>query len=528
MSLRSELATQFAARVAVVNVVSYEEARVLRELTEWTRGAGCPAEHGLYTWDIGDQFRCLKPAAVAFDVEQETTTDKVLRKLDTYEGSATFVLKDLHMSWEVPADTGRRPLIRTLRNLAQRWPATAKNLVLLTPEPVLPLELKRDVVTIEVSRPSADEMEELLTRVFQGTNALREVTGGLRAKIIEAALGLSSQQAERALRVALVKSRDGKLDHRCIDGIVEAKKAMIRESGALEYYPVSETEDAVGGLAELKRWLRQRGQAFGDEAREYGIGLPKGLALIGIPGTGKSLCAKVTAGSWKLPLLRLDMGAVFGSLLGASERNIREAMQIAEIIAPCVLWVDEIEKAFAGSTGDGGTAARVLGTFLTWMQEKTTPVFVLATANNVAHLPPEFLRKGRFDEVFFLDLPTDEEREAILEVHLRRRKYSLVRQRFDLPEVAAATVGFVGAELEAVVEAALFPAFMDSRRDLQTDDLLRAAGDMVPLAQSHATHIEELRRLVTSGQARNASRATTTQAVPLSGIRGERTHFMDV
>ena len=191
----------------------------------------------------------------------------------------------------------------------------------------------------------------------------------------------------------------------------------------------------------------------------------RGLALIGIPGTGKSLCAKVTAGLWKLPLLRLDMGAVFGGILGSSERNIREAIQISEIIAPCVLWVDEIEKAFAGSGGDSGTASRVLGTFLTWMQERSRPVFVFATANNIEHLPPEFLRKGRFDEVFFLDLPTDEERQAILEVHLKRKDFTMIRHKFDLASGGQRHRGLRGAELEAVVKDAMFPAFLDGRRD---------------------------------------------------------------
>jgi SpoVK/Ycf46/Vps4 family AAA+-type ATPase len=338
---------------------------------------------------------------------------------------------------------------------------------------------------------------------------------------VDAALGLSSLQAERTFRLALLESRSGTLDEGCIDRIVETKKAIIRESGALEYYPVSETESEVGGLEALKKWLAQRREAFSDAARAYGIDRPKGVALIGIPGTGKSLCAKVTAGMWKLPLLRLDMGAVFAGILGSSEKNMREAMQIAELIAPCVLWVDEIEKAFAGSGGDSGTASRVLATFLTWMQEKRSPVFVFATANNTRHLPPELLRKDRFDEVFFLDLPTAEERQAILEVHLRRKNFSMVKQKFDLARIAEETLGFVGAELKAVVEAAMFPAFRDGQRELDDDDLLQAARDMVPLATSHATLIEDLRALIKNGQARNASRAAA-QEVELDRIRGER------
>ncbi len=225
---------------------------------------------------------------------------------------------------------------------------------------------------------------------------------------------------------------------------------------------------------------------------------------------------------WGLPLLRLDMGAVFGGVLGSSEKNIRDAIAISELIAPCILWVDEIEKAFGGSTGDSGTASRVLGTFLTWMAEKRHPVFVFATANEVFRLPPEFCRKGRFDEVFFLDLPTEEERRAIFAVHLRRRGYEMAGQRFDLPGLAKATEGFVGAEIEAVVKEAMFPAFMEGRRELETADLVKAAGQMVPLAKSHAPHIEKLRSLVGDGLARNASKTREKEAVAFENIRGGR------
>ena len=365
-------------------------------------------------------------------------------------------------------------------------------------------------------------MDEMIERTVGGSGALRDVKPALRAKLIEAALGLGSTQARWVFQKAVVSSRGGQLDERCIDLITAEKRAIIRESGALELYPRVESADRVGGLDALKAWLEQRQLAFGEEAREYGLDAPRGVALIGIPGTGKSLCAKVAAGMWKLPLLRLDMGAVFGGLVGASEKNIREAMQIAEVIAPCVLWVDEIEKAFAGSTGDSGTSSRVLATFLTWMQEKQAPVFVFATANSIERLPPEFLRKGRFNEVFFLDLPTGQEREQILQVHLERKGITMIRQRFDLPKIARATEGFVGAELEAVVNDAMFPAFMDGKREIETADLVAAAGDMVPLAKSHRDRIAQLRELVLSGQARNASRGAVTEEVKVEQVRGER------
>ncbi|AUB81686.1 AAA family ATPase [Candidatus Thiodictyon syntrophicum] len=519
MTFAEDLKLHFDARIAIVNVVTTEEARVLAEIEALCRGPGWPADEGLYTWDIADQFTCLKPAKVPFDDKREATPDTILRMLRDYPGGATFVLKDFHQVWEA-----KRGTLRGLRNLAASLPARSprKSILITTPEHCLPAELKHDLPVLELAKPDAAEMDALLERTVGDVGALRQVTPGLRAKLVEAALGLTSTQARRVFQKAVVSGRGGRLDERCIDLIVEEKRAIIRESGALELYPFVEQEDRIGGLESLKDWLAKRRLAFSEAARDYGLDLPRGVALIGIPGTGKSLCAKVAAGMWKLPLLRLDMGAVFGGILGSSEKNIREAMQIAEVIAPCVLWVDEIEKAFAGSAGDSGTSSRVLGTFLTWMQEKQTPVFVFATANDVERLPPEFLRKGRFDELFFLDLPTGREREQILEVHLNRKGLPMVRSRFDLPAIARATEGFVGAELEAVVKDGMFAPFMDGQREIETEDLLRAAGDMVPLAKSHRERIERLRQLVLRGEARNASKVGAADEVKVEKVRGER------
>lgn len=519
MRFQDDLKLNLDARIAVVNVVTTEEARVLAEIEAMCKGPGWPAEEGLYTWDIADQFTCLKPAKAPFDDKREATPDTILRMIRDYPGGATFVLKDFHQVWEA-----KRGVLRGLRNLAASLPERSprKSIVITSPEHNLPTELKADVPVLALAKPDAAEMDALLERTVGATGALRTAGAGLRAKLVEAALGLTSTQARRVFQKAVVASRNGRLDERCIDLIVEEKRAIIRESGALELYPFVERPDRVGGLESLKAWLEQRRLAFSEAARDYGLDLPRGVALIGIPGTGKSLCAKVAAGMWKLPLLRLDMGAVFGGVLGASERNIREAMQIAEVIAPCVLWVDEIEKAFAGSAGDSGTSSRVLGTFLTWMQEKQAPVFVFATANDVERLPPEFLRKGRFDELFFLDLPTVAEREEILEVHLARKGHSMIRGRFDLPAIARATEGFVGAELEAVVKDGMFPPFMDQQREIETGDLLRAAGAMVPLAKSHRERIERLRELVVNGQARNASKVAAAEEVKVEKVRGER------
>lgn len=524
MTFAEELHLLFRSRIPVVNVVTYDEGHVLRELEHVTAHLD-DGEHGLYSWDIADGFVCHRHSRPEFDIKKKTTPDTILTRVDEHNAPATFVLTDFHHVWEA-----KKTPIRKLRNLARELPQRprAVNLVLITPTHCLPPELKQDVAVLECPKPDAEAMDAVLQRIADehGEDTLRGVTDSFRDKVVESALGLSATQAERVFRKAFTSSRRRGLDEGCIDLIVDEKRAIIRESGALELYPQVEGIDQVGGLDELKTWLGKRRGAFSEAARAYGLDQPKGVALIGIPGTGKSLCAKVTAGLWQLPLLRLDMGAVFGGVLGSSERNIRDAIEISEIIAPCVLWVDEIEKAFAGSGGDSGTAARVLATFLTWMQEKTSAVFVFATANDESRLPPEFLRKGRFDEVFFLDLPTEEERRAIFEVHLRRKNQSMIRQRFELPAVADATKGFVGAEIEAVVKDAMFSAFMDEARELETDDLLRSVGDMVPLAKSRAEDIERLRRLVLSGQARNASKLESEVAI--DDIPAERGRYMDL
>lgn len=518
MNFREELSLLLRARIPVINIVGSEEARIIRVIEALAASPEWPAGEGLYSWDIADQFVCHREGNPRFDSSAQATPDTILTMIEGFKGGATFILKDFHHVWEI-----KKSIIRKLRNLSQKLTTASrrKNIIMITPEYKLPIELKDDVVYLECPKPDATEIDALIRRVFDD-RMLHGVTAELRAKIVESALGLSSTQVERVFRMAAASGRDGRLDESCIDLISSEKCRIIRESGALEFLTATEKEGNIGGLDVLKGWLGQRAASFMEKARAYGLDAPRGLALIGIPGTGKSLCARLIAGMWKLPLLRLDMGAVFGGLVGLSEKNIREAIQISEVISPCILWVDEIEKAFAGSAGDSGTSARVLATFLTWMSEKRHPVFVFATANDIARLPPEFLRKGRFDEVFFLDLPSHEERRKILEVHLHKKGFTMVAQKFDLARIATATEGFVGAELEAIVKDAMFPAFMDNERELDTDDLLKSGNDMVPLAKSHAEVVIKLRALVTGGLARNASRVAVEKVVKLETIPGVR------
>jgi SpoVK/Ycf46/Vps4 family AAA+-type ATPase len=288
--------------------------------------------------------------------------------------------------------------------------------------------------------------------------------------------------------------------------VTAAKRRVIRESGALEYSPADAGEADVGGLDLMKLWFHKREAGFSAAARETGLPFPRGVALIGIPGTGKSLSAKMLSGLWKLPLLRLDVGALFQSLLGESEQNLRKAIMLAETVSPCILWIDEMEKAFAGSGAqsiNAGAATRVFGTFLTWMQEHRTPVFVIATANDVGALPPELM--GRFDRTFFLDLPNETERREIFLIHLKNAGATFPERQFDLADLVRQSRGFVGREIERAVREAQFTAFADENRQIEPGDLSAAIEETVPLSESHQEIIEALRKWKTEGRAFPAS-----------------------
>ncbi|MCL4789144.1 MAG: AAA family ATPase, partial [Verrucomicrobia bacterium] len=290
-----------------------------------------------------------------------------------------------------------------------------------------------------------------------------------------------------------------------VGAVFSEKQQIIRKSGLLEYCATTESFANVGGLRVLKEWLTKRAVAFTSEARAFGLPPPKGILLLGVQGCGKSLCAKAVSNLWRLPLLRFDMGRMFGSLVGSSEENVRRAIAVAESVAPAILWVDEIDKAFAGSQSsgvtDGGTTARVFGTFVTWLSEKTAPVFVVATANTISQLPPELLRKGRLDEIFFVDLPSRDERQEVFRIHLTKRGREPAH--FDLAALAEASASFSGAEIEEAINSALYDAF-DVRGELTTQHVLHALAQTVPLARTMDEQIGCLRHWA-EGRARNAS-----------------------
>jgi ATP-dependent 26S proteasome regulatory subunit len=496
--VQEEIRRYLRARIALIVLVTVEEQRAIAVLDAVRQGRG-----DLITWDYADGFSSKEGNRLPDAADPVTALNKIRERVrqDTHRRDL-YVLKDFHEFWSKDARVRRK-----LRNLAPELGSTASSLVVTSPVRTIPEELKDEAVIIEVPLPTEKELRKELDDLLAPQHIDVRLSPPGQARLVQAALGLTAAQAKRAFAKGIVKQNA--LDDLCIDTVLTEKKAVIRESQALEFYAAEETPDDVGGLDALKKWLTLRERAFGAEAAEYGLPAPKGLALIGIPGTGKSLTAKMIGGLWRLPLLRLDVGALFGSLVGESEERARRALRLAETVAPCVLWIDELEKGFATGDLDGGTSRRVFGTILTWMQEKTAPVFVVATANDVTALPTETLRRGRFDEIYFLDLPTEAERREIITVHLRKRRRDPAM--FDIRRLAIECEGYTGAELEQAIIDAMYQAFADER-DIRTEDIMAAIARTVPLSKSHREVIERLRSWLRDGRAQSASFAAASLA----------------
>ena len=493
MDFQKEIEIYFRSRFTLIVIVSYEEERIVEDIKQVCEDTN----RQFLCWDHADFFQShSQNIQTPAGIKDSLSALETIEKLD---GEIVFLLRDFHQCWH-----GQPRIIRKLRNLAHKLKYSKKTILVTTPLSQIPEELKDDAVLLEFKPPDVKELDAILSRLINTPGVKLNLTPLGREKLLKAALGLSSNQAQRVFAKAIVSG--GALDDRKIDMVNAEKKQIIRGSGALEFFTPFETMNDVGGLEVLKEWLRTREQSFSNEARDYGLPSPKGIALIGIPGTGKSLTAKTIAGLWHLPLIRLDVGALFGGLVGQSEENTRRALNLAETVSPCILWIDEIEKGLSTGGGDGGTSMRVFGSILSWMQEKTKPVFVVATANNISHMPPELLRKGRFDEIFFLDLPTFEERKEIFEVHLHKRKR--IVNEYDIENLAIVSEGYVGAEIEQVIIDAMYLAFSDKKnpgRDFNTNDVLEALKKQVPLSRSQYEVITALRLWLTEGRAQSAS-----------------------
>lgn len=483
-----ELELLLQARFTLVILVTQEEARAMETVKKMCERSRRP----LISWDLGKGFQLLTEGNLSLPAAPSPIA--ALEQIERMEHDALFVLKDFDDCW------GNSQVKRQLRNLAQSFKQRRKSILVTACSHKVPEQLRDDSFIVEFPLPEAEELERVLSRILQVPGAKVQLTDSGKQKLIQAALGLSASQALRVFSKAVVK--DGMLDDRHIDMVTEEKRQVIRESQALEFYPVTEKVDDIGGLDILKEWLRLRQRAFTQAAKDFMLPAPKGIALIGIPGTGKSLTAKIIGSYWQMPVLRLDAGSLFGSLVGESEERTRKALLLAETVAPCVLWVDEVEKAFSFGDNDGGTSRRVFGQILTWMQEKQKPCFVVATANDVKALPPEFMRRGRFDEIFFLDLPTRKERKEILAVHLRKR--NRLPKDFNLEQLAEQCKGFVGAEIEQAVLDGMYYAF-DEDREFSTADIEKAMRRQVPLSVSQSDVVNELRKMLLDGKAQSAS-----------------------
>jgi len=480
--MQEELNILLQAQYPLIYLVTSEEERAEQAISIL---AQTKPPKRLYLWTVTHgivEYGQPRSVTQHNTVSPEAAIEWVMRQREP----SIFVFKDLHPFIDSPAVT------RWLRDAIASFKGTQKAIVLMSPVQTIPIELEKEVVVMDFPLPNMTELNQVLTNQLEQVRT-RRITTETREKLLKAALGLTRDEAEKVYRKAQVTA--GRLTEEEVDIVLSEKKQLIRRNGILEYIEEDETIDSVGGLEELKHWLKQRSNAFTERAREYGLPQPKGMLILGVPGCGKSLIAKTTSRLWGLPLLRLDMGRVYdGSMVGRSEANLRNALKTAESISPAILFIDEMDKAFAGTTGsadsDGGTSSRIFGSFLTWMQEKTSPVFVMATANRVERLPGEFLRKGRFDEIFFVDLPNAEERKEIFRIHLTKRRREI--DRFDLDQLANVCDGFSGAEVEQALVAAMYEAFAQDREFTQLD-IIAASRATLPLSKTMTEQVTALR-----------------------------------
>jgi len=475
----SRLEILIRASYPLVWIYSFEEDRVIAAIG--AIAARLSEDRGkrraVYVWSASRGLRDNTGALAAPDSIEDPTA-ALVHAIENPE-DAVYIFLDMHRHF-TPVTT------RLVRDAARAVRLSRKSMLFLSPFLQLPEELQKEVTLAVFQLPDRALLEPAIGRAAEETGV--QLTPERTAALVRAASGLTLNEAERAVR------RSGG-DPRVV---IEEKTQLIRKTGILEYYHTPESFADVGGLENLLAWFRARASAFSGAARFAGLPQPKGVLLVGVPGCGKSLSARALAGAWGVPLLRLDIGRIFGSLVGASEANLRRAIQTAEAVSPCILWIDEVEKGFAGvgGQGGGGVTERVFGAFLQWLQDKRSPVFVVATANDISALPPEFLRQGRFDEIFFAGLPEPAEREQILRIHLKRRRRD--PERYALPDVARATGSFSGAELEQVVVSGLYRAF-DAGRELESGDLLHTAGETFPLARARAREIAAMLRWAESG-----------------------------
>ncbi len=466
------------ARDTLLFIETVEENEAVKNL----QALGLAMKQSIVTWDPVQSFRDITPRGGIQAMSPMGKIDDLramLTEIADYAGDCIFILQDVSFFMN---DRTEPPvlanLIRNFKLLKCELKSVRKTVILFGTNFNLPHELEDDFVLITHQRPNKEQLHKILIDFIATQHLESRLTTDAAVKdlIIGASTGLTADQARSSFAKAIMTN--GRLDEKAIEFLLDQKKQIIQRNDMLEYYDADTSMDSVGGLANLKTWLRKRKKAFSQAARDLALPEPKGMLVFGVPGGGKSLTAKAVSSMWQMPLLRFDIGRVFGQFVGQSETNMREALNIAEAISPCILWIDEMEKGFAGASGGHETTTRVLGNFLTWMQEKKTTVFVIATANDITKLPPEFIRKGRFDEMFFVAPPNSEERKEIFSIQLQ--KYKLNPDDFELARLVQVSNNRTGAEIEQAIVEAKFNAF-DENRKPNTVDIYNIMASVTPI-----------------------------------------------
>jgi ATP-dependent 26S proteasome regulatory subunit len=503
-----ELKHMIMAKYSIIYVLTWEERRVvdslesicslpevsLGEVLVWNSACGLRTSSGCAVAGADDLYN---PEEMLSYIQ--TQAENEVREVKTNAGTPRqrgpiFVLHDLFRYFE--AKEFKPEMERLIKNISQLLKMTSISIVITSPELVIPLCLDKLVSVLDYPLPGPEQLKAF---VQSGIKFMIEskclsseaASAAIVDDVVRACQGLTLQETEDAISRAVIKT--GKLD---ISSILDIKKQIIRKGKVLDYAHSTETLDNVGGLDGLKEWIRIRKSAFGEEARKYGLPPPKGVFVLGVQGTGKSLFAKAVANELQQPLLKLDIGRCLSQYIGESENNIRQALKLAESIAPCVLFIDELDMAMSGATdsgGDNGVSKRIVATVLDWMQERAQPVFVVAAANSTRGLPPAILRRGRFDDMFFVDLPSQEEREEIFKIHIRKAPRNRDPKNFDIQHLARQTDGYSGAEIESVIIDAMNAAFADNKREFTTRDILDAIGTCKPLSTILSREIDALR-----------------------------------
>ena len=493
MKFNDELTLLLKARYPIIYINTLEEDRVEYVIR---KNIKTNLNRGIYSWDFVDGYS-NNPNNEGFAKRNPLQALELVERL-TAETPAVFLLKDFNKFLSDVSVT------RKLKNVTRILKLQPKTIIIIGYGLDIPNDLQDLITVIQFSLPTETEIIHELTRLLNSLKITIDST--LIENLTRACQGLSLERIRRVLAKIIATYKT--LDHNSVSLLLEEKKQIIRQTEILEYWSTNDDIQNIGGVENLKAWLTKRKIAFSIQAANYGLPTPRGLLLVGIQGTGKSLTAKAIANEWQLPLLKLDVGKLFGGIVGESESRLRQMNTVAETISPCILWIDEIDKAFTNteSKSDSGTSNRVLATFISWLSEKTKPVFVVATANNVELLPLEIIRKGRFDEIFFLDLPTEIEREQIFKIHIQEFRPKSW-ESFDYVKLAQLSDSFSGAEIRQSIIEGMYVAFYE-KREFTTQDISTALKQLIPLAQLESNQTLKLQKWASSGRIRLASRKT--------------------